>query len=214
MGRFRLVVFDVDGTVVSARSSWQFLHERLGTWDAAKKNRQRFLRGEISYDEWAKLDASLWKGVSLRKVCGLLDSIPLMKGAKETLKTLRNCGVKVALLSAGVSLLAERIHREIGVDFFLANELEVLSGYLTGNVRVNLAINSKHYGLERVMGKFSVTADQCVAVGDDETLIPVFKIVAKAIAFNAVSKAVEKNAHVIIRKRDLREVLPHVLRKH
>jgi len=211
MNEIRLVVFDVDGTLTLVRSSWQCLHECLGTWDIGKQNRHRFFRGEISYNEWAGLDASLWRGIPVHKVYELFRSVSLVKGVKETIETLRNYGVKVVLLSAGISFLVERIHKEIGVDFFIANELEVLGGYLTGKVKVNLTVNNKHCILQKILKRFSVSSNQCAAVGDDETLIPVFKMVARAVAFNPMSKAVKENAHVVIRKRDLREILPYVL---
>jgi len=44
MKKLRLVVFDVDGTLVKVESSWQHLHEQLGTWDRGRKYAERFLQ--------------------------------------------------------------------------------------------------------------------------------------------------------------------------
>lgn len=48
---------------------------------------------------------------------------------------------------------------------------------------------------------------------DDETLIPLFKKVDLGIAFNPKEKTVEKHADVVIKSKDLRQVLPHLLKQ-
>jgi len=53
--------------------------------------------------------------------------------------------------------------------------------------------------------------DECAAVGDDETLIPLFENVGLSIAFNPRSWVVEERADVVVKGDDLREVLPYLL---
>lgn len=33
----KLSVFDVDGTLTRVESCWQFIHEKLGTWEKGEK---------------------------------------------------------------------------------------------------------------------------------------------------------------------------------
>ncbi len=213
MKKLRLVVFDVDGTLMNAVSSWQFLHEKLGTWDKGKQYAEQFFRGAITYEDWAKQDASLWRGLKLEKVSQIIDGIPYTIGARGVVTTLRSNGFKVVLLSAGLSLVKERIEREIGVDDSLANDLKVEKGFLTGEVKVNVAIDNKDTVLLRMLKKFNLGIDECAAVGDDETMIPLFEKVSLPIAFNPRSWAVEEKAKVVVRSDNLREVLPHLLDK-
>ena len=56
MQKLRLIVFDVDGTLLKVTSSWQFLHEKLGTWNKGKQHAEEFYQGIITYEEWARLD--------------------------------------------------------------------------------------------------------------------------------------------------------------
>jgi hypothetical protein len=63
----RLAVFDIDGTLRRVRDPWVHLHKHLGVADRACEFIPRWQRGEISYDEWARLDASLWRGVGLQQ---------------------------------------------------------------------------------------------------------------------------------------------------
>jgi len=211
--KLRLVVFDVDGTLTKVVSSWQFLHERLGTWDKGKQYAEQFFRGGITYEDWARLDASLWRGLKLGRVRQIVDSIPYTDGAQDVIATLRGNGFKVVLLSAGLSLVTERIEREIRLDGSLANKLKVENGLLTGEVKVNVSVDNKDTVLLRMLKKFNLGIDECAAVGDDETLIPLFEGVSLSIAFNPRSWVVEEQADIVVKSDDLREVLPYLLGK-
>ena len=211
MKKPKLVVFDVDGTLTKFVSSWQFLHEKLGTWGKGKQYAEQFFRGAITYEDWARLDASLWRGLKLESVRQIVDSIPYTYGAREVITTLRRNGFKVVLLSAGLSLVTERIDREIGVDASLANELKVENGFLTGEVKVNVSVHNKDMILLRMLKKFNLGVDECAAVGDDETLIPLFEKVGLSIAFNPRSWVVEEQADFVVKSENLREVLPFLL---
>ena len=211
--KLRLVVFDVDGTLTKVVSSWQFLHERLGTWDKGKQYAEQFFRGVITYEDWARLDASLWRGLKLGRVRQIVDSIPYTNGAQDVIATLRGNGFKVVLLSAGLSLVTERIEREIRLDGSLANKLKVENGLLTGEVKVNVSVDNKDTVLLRMLKKFNLGIDECAAVGDDETLIPLFEGVSLSIAFNPRSWVVEEQADIVVKSDDLREVLPYLLGK-
>ncbi|KPV63715.1 MAG: Phosphoserine phosphatase [Candidatus Bathyarchaeota archaeon BA2] len=207
----RLVVFDVDGTLTKVTSSWQFLHEKLGTWDKGRQYAEQFSRGAITYDYWARLDASLWTGLKLETVQKIVDGMPYTDGAREVITTLRSRGLKVVLISAGLSLVTERIKKEIGVDDSLSNDLKVENGFLTGQVEVKVSVHNKSAVLGRMLGKFNFGMDECAAVGDDETLIPLFERVGFSIAFNPRSLVVEERADVVVKGDDLREVLPYLL---
>ena len=212
MNQFKLVVFDVDGTLMKS-FSWQCLHEALGTWNRGKKYFEQFFRGDITYEEWACLDAALWRGQPLEKIRQIVDAMPYTDGAREVLTTLRKKGFKVVLLSAGLMHVTERIRKEIGVDAALANELIVKNGFLTGGVKVNVSFNNKDKALHPILKKFNAEMNDCIAVGDDETLIPLFEKVRLAIAFNPRSKKVEKHADIVVKSDDLHDILPHILNK-
>jgi len=209
--RLRLVVFDVDGTLTKVASSWQFLHENLGTWDKGKRYAEQFFQGAITYEDWARLDASLWTGLKLEIVQKIVDGMPYTRGVREVITTLRRGGLKVVLVSAGLSLVTERIKREIGVDDSLANDLKVEKGFLTGQVEVNVSVGNKDAVLGRMLEKFNLRMDECAAVGDDETVIPLFERVGFSIAFNPRSWVVEERADVVVKGDDLRKVLPYLL---
>lgn len=207
----KLVVFDVDGTLMNSHSSWQFLHEALGTWDKAQKYSELFFRGRINYEEWARLDASLWRNLPLKQVKQIIGTMLYVDGAKETIAILREKGFKVFLLSAGLSLVTERIDKEIGVDGYLANDLIVKKGFLTGEVKVNVSFYTKDKVLNRILPMWNLKMEDCISVGDDPTLIPLFKKAGLSIAFNPTDREIETYADVVVKSKNLRHILPYVL---
>ena len=206
----KIVVFDVDGTILQT-FSWQYIHQNLNTWTQARNYYNKFFSNQINYEEWAQLDANLWKNQPLTRINQIIDQMPYTKGAKETIATLKGEGIKIFLLSAGLTRVAKKVQKETNADGYLANTLGVRNGVLTGKVEVNVSFNDKDKYLPTILKKFGFSSHECAAVGDDLTLIPLFKKVKLAIAFNATDENVEKHAHITIKSHDLRHVLPHIL---
>ena len=107
--------------------------------------------------------------------------------------------------------MTDRVSREMKVEGCYANELIVRDGFLTGDVRVNVSFKNKDGVLNTVLQKIGLALDECSAVGDDETMIPLFDSVGFGIAFNAGTQTVEEHADVVVRGDDLRSVLSHLL---
>ncbi len=207
----RLVIFDVDGTILQVYS-WQHVHQELGTWSQAKKHKQRFFRNRITYQEWARLDTALWKNQQVTRIRQIISRIPYTPGAKQTLKTLKRRGIRTYLLSAGLTQAAEKIQKETeAVDGYTANILKAKDGVLTGQVKVNVAYNSKDKHLHRILRQFNLKPEACATIGDDPSLVSLFRKVALTIAFNPTDDTVSEHADVVVNSRDLREVLPHIL---
>jgi len=214
MSKFKLAVFDVDGTLTRVKSCWQFIHEKLGTWEnGGRENAKLYFNGEISYNDWAQMDAALWKGISLAKIEEIIADIQLADGIKEVFEFLKRNRIKIVLLTAGLTLLAKRIDKEFSVDFYVGNELEVENGKLTGRVKVKVSLENKGEILNGILEKFGVKPKECLAVGDDETMIPVFRKVGLSIAFNPQSSKVEKHAKITVKAKSLREIISQI-QKH
>ncbi len=208
----KLAILDIDGTILQT-ASWQYIHQSLKTWSHAKEYRNQFFQNKISYEKWAELDAALWKNQPSGKIDKIVKQMPYTRGAEQTISSLKQEGVKTYLLSAGLTQVARRIHEETGSDGYIANTLKISEGFLTGEVEVNVSFNNKDKHLCDILKKFDLSADECAAVGDDPTLISLFKKVGLAIAFNPTDESVEKHAHIIVKSNDLRSILPYILKR-
>ncbi len=206
--KYRLVIFDLDGTLTEVASIWRYLHERLGTLDAAKRSAEKFRRGEIDYKTWAREDAQLWKGLDYDTISRMMDAIRYVKGAEEVIGSLKTAGIRVGIVSAGLSLLADRVMRELGTDFAMANELLFRNGMASGDVKVNVSLANKEEIIREMAFRTGCDLRSCVVIGDNVQDIP--EEAGLRIAYNPTNVAVSNKADIVI-TGDLREILRYVL---
>ena len=207
----KLVVFDLDGTLTTHNSSWWRLHEVFGTQEQGGKYYDEYFAGNLSYQEWAELDAGLWKGRSLDEVQKIVDETKLMPGAVEVVNNLKLNGIDVAILSGGIDILAEQIADRVGIKYVLVNKIAHNNGRITGEVEVLVGWGGKAKEIEQISDDFNVPLSEIAFVGDGKNDIPVFSVVGLSIAFNPETEEVANAASVVVRDKDLHEILPFIL---
>lgn len=207
----RLVVFDVDGTLTSHSSIWWRLHEHFGTETEGREFYKQYFAGEITYNQWADLDASLWKGQTLDDVMKVVEETELVPGAKETIDQLKDAGIKVAILSGGLDILANHIARRVGVEYVLTNRLLHRNDRLTGEVESRVGWGEKVQEIRKICSHFGVSLTETAFIGDGRNDLSVFDMVGLSIAFMPEDDEVAEAAMVAIRRNDLREILSHIL---
>jgi phosphoserine phosphatase len=209
MTKFKLALFDLDGTLTTERSAWEYIHRRLGVWNGkAEKFQEAYLRGEISYDEFCRLDAAIWKGMKVSMIREILRQIPLQPGAGELISYLQEKGVSLGIISSGLSFLAERIKEDFGFDYAVANELQAEDGILTGGIRIHVHYDQKAEWVEFARQTFQVQREEIFAVGDSAGDIPMFRACGLSIAFNCHSPHLASIATICISESDLRHLIP------
>jgi phosphoserine phosphatase len=210
----KLVVFDVDGTLTYHTSIWWRLHEAFGTQDEGRVFFDKYFAGEITYKQWANLDASLWKGRPLSRVMEIVRSTELVTGAKETIKSLKQTGISVAILSGGIDLLADDVAHRVGIDYVLTNKLRHSDGVLTGEVDVHVEWGQKVSNIKQVADHFGVALRETAFVGDGLNDISVFRRVGLPIAFRPERQEVADAAQAVVRDEDLRGILEFIEPPH
>ena len=120
----------------------------------------------MTYTEWAEADAKCWSGISLAQLEDALDKIPLRRGAKKLFQTLKNRGVNTVILSAGLSILANKAREELDADLAIANDLISRDGQLTGEIKVNVSISEKMNLVKQMAALFDIQCNQIALVGD------------------------------------------------
>jgi phosphoserine phosphatase len=203
-----MVVFDLDGTLTYVDSLWRYLHEAFGTWSQGKEAAGRYRNGEISYKEWAETDARLWAGVSVPEVTSILEKIQYREGARDVFNELRRRGVKIVILSAGLSILADKAAKDLGADLAFANELQTVDGRLTGEINVKVAVNEKHEITQRIASSLDISLREVALVGDrgfdlanEECL---------RIAFMPKDEVAKRRADVVIEDENLKAILQYL----
>lgn len=213
----RIVVFDCDGVLVDSVSSWKTLHDHFGTDNDV--NLQRFIRGEISDVEFMQLDIQLWKSVQkdihrddlFRAYAG----IKLMPGARETITALREHGIFIAIVSAGVDIFVQSIAGMLKVDDWIANGLEFDDdGFLTNDGVCRLHATKKGSIIEKLLKMNDFEAHECVSVGDSEMDLSMMVDGSRFIGFNPTressTKAFESADVPIVKEKDLSGILSYL----
>jgi len=186
------VFFDVDGVLTDVKSSWKYIHEKLGVIKEADKYKEAFSKGEITYEEWMRLDTELWirtLGGKLHRsqLIKILSDIKPRNGMKELFIWLHKNNIKIALISCGVEPLVERMARELGADMWIAPRLRFdKRGYLIpGGIPIPAprGYRSKGWAVKRVAWELGVSLERTAYIGDDVWDIEAFKTVAYPIAF-------------------------------
>ncbi len=207
--KIRLVIFDLDGTLTPVDSLWRYLHDAFGTWDLGKVAAQKYRRGEISYTEWAEIDAGYWAGIPLAQIGKIIEQIPYREGVREVFRELKHRQVKTAILSAGLSLLADKAARELSADFAFSNELQTNDGYLTGRIIVKVAVNDKKRIIEQIAAQLDVPLSEVALVGDrandleDEQCL--------RIAFKPKDEVARQESDFVVEDDDLSKVLEYLV---
>ncbi|MFQ5710931.1 MAG: HAD-IB family phosphatase [Candidatus Geothermarchaeales archaeon] len=164
----KLIAFDLDGTLVRETSSWGKIHEHFGTVESEEKSLQEYTDGRISYEEFMRRDIDSWpKPLHIDDISRILMDYELEEGVEETIKKIKRMGLKTALISAGIDLLAEEIARILDIDHFIANGLETgKDGFLTGEGIMRVDPLKKHEALEKLIHDLGIRLEDVVAVGD------------------------------------------------
>jgi phosphoserine phosphatase len=209
----RLVIFDCDGVLADADSSWEFVHNAFGTNN--QSSLLAYLQGDFDDWEFIRRDVRLWtKGtekVPASQIRAILDHIPIMTGAVQTVSALRSRGIRTAIVSAGMNMLTERVALQTGVDINLSNGVLVdEDGFLTGEGFVNVPVKDKGFAVRKLLAELGYQKCECAAVGDRGIDCGMFDHVGLKIAFNPADEEVCDNADVVIREKDLREILKYV----
>ena len=208
----RLAIFDLDGTLKQARDPYVYLHQRLGTWEAAQAFFAQGISGQLKYDDWLRLDAALWKGVSRATMEGLFRENPYLPGAREAVRALRQAGAQVALVSTGLNIHAELVQAELGVDRIFANEILFQDGQATGEARTRVPEGGKGQIVEQLQAELGLDPGDCLAVGDSRSDAAMFDRVRIGVAVNPACDSVRAAAGLVIERPDLRPLLPRLRR--
>ncbi len=205
MAKIKLIAFDLDGVLVDGHGSWNEVHLGLGTIKHSEKNKAEYNLGRINFDEWARRDAELWRGVEISRIEEILNRVPLMNGASKTMDALRD-KCRLVIISGGLQTLADRIRGELGMNHAVANELVVNKGKVCG-ITTKVGFDDKPWVLKKIASRYRVPLKQCAAVGDYLNDIPMFRVAGLSIAFNPYTDEVAENADEAVYEKNLARIL-------
>ena len=183
----KAVCFDCDGVLVDTISSWRIIHDHFGTNSGEMLD--RFLRGEVTDEEFMGDDIRLWKSVQSQihrdELMRCFQGIKLMPGARELVQALQSRGVLVAIVSAGVDLLIGSIAQMLNVDDWVSNGFRYDDdGFLLDEGEVRVPAHHKDDMISKMARIHNLDPSEIVSVGDNHTDLSMMIPGSSFIGFN------------------------------
>lgn len=209
----RLVAFDMDGTLVDVVSSWAFVHGHFG--ENNDEALRAFMNNEIDDEEFILRDLKLWHRhaprITTRDLHEILRGVPLMPGARELMAALRERGLITAIVSGGLSELADRLREDLRMDHSLANGFFTDGEGALVRGRIVVPVKRKYEVLRGLQERLNVTAEETASVGNSEIDVGLFRASRIGVAFCPQDETVVAAASVVVPHKDLRNVIPILL---
>ena len=202
----RLVCFDMDSTLIQTEVIDE-LAELAGVGAEVRAITESAMQGEIDFNESFKKRMKLLKGLKEEVLQDVAKNLPITKGARRLIDTLKKYGFKTAILSGGFTYFGNYLQKELGIDYVYANELEIIDGELTGHYLGDIVDgNKKAEYLKEIANKEGLNISQTIAIGDGANDLAMLNLAGLGIAFHAKPK-VKDNAQSAISSIGLDGVL-------
>jgi phosphoserine phosphatase len=208
----KLVAFDMEGCLTADPTVWELMHRQLGTWQShGLPYWHRYLAGGLHYDEFARMDVAVWRGAPEAVLREAARQVPLMPGCAEALRELRRAGLRLALISNGLTCVAEQFQRDFGFTHVFANTALSRDGTLTGELDLSVPYEHKGLVLARIAAELGLGRDEIASVGDSAADVAMFAGSAVSIAVQPRDPAVAASATHVIADHNLLQVVSIVL---
>ncbi len=198
-----LAIFDVEGVIYDAEYL-PLLAEKVNKenkiWEITKKG----LEGKIDWVEGLKQRVELLRGMDYDTCIQVANSLPIMIGAREACRTLKDAGWKLMAVSGGFTIITDRLKKELCLDFVYSNELVFKDGKLD-DVIVNVDSDKAKSAIIKIR-EWDEKKENITTVVDGANDVKLFDISGFGIAFRA-QDIVKDLATVTLDEKDLSKIV-------
>ncbi|SVB47180.1 uncharacterized protein METZ01_LOCUS200034, partial [marine metagenome] len=198
-----LAIFDVEGVLYDAEYL-PILAEKVNKekeiWEITKKG----LEGKIDWVDGLKERVQLLNGIDYDTCIQIANSLPIMTGAKEACRALKDAGWKLMAVSGGFTIITDRLKKELGLDFVYSNEL-VFKDDKLDNVIVNVDADKAKSAMIKIR-EWDEKKENITVVVDGANDVKLFDIAGFGIAFRA-QDLVRDLATVTLDEKDLSKIV-------
>ena len=202
-----LVVFDVDSTLIQDEVI-ELLAEVAGKRAEVAEVTERAMRGELDFAESLRERVATLAGLPESVFKDVYDRIRPTVGVEDAIAAIHAVGGKVGAVSGGFTEILAPLAARLNLDYYRANDLEVVDSKLTGRVLGRIIDRvAKAEALQEWAQLSGTPLDRTVAVGDGANDLDMMAVAAIGVAFNA-KPIVREKADVVIERQDLRDLIP------
>jgi phosphoserine phosphatase len=187
----KIVVFDVESTLIEASCLRDFIEKMLETFDLSDGGFRPIADRKDPFQVLIE-SAPRLKGLPVAELEKFSEGLALNPGVLELIEILKSLGFKIALLSSGFDSFMKKIFEVSGPDYAFANTLKVdENGIMTGELEEPIMTGkTRNELLELIMNMENISPEQVIAVGDDSTLSRLPEDTGLTIAFRPGDRSV------------------------
>lgn len=181
----KLLIMDVDSTLIQ-QEVIELLAAYAGKFEEVAAVTEAAMRGELDFTQSLHARVAVLAGLPADVVHSVRQEVKLSEGAAGLVAAFKAAGHVVAVVSGGFNQILQPIAEELGLDYWQANELEIVDGVLTGKVLgavVDRAAKEKY--LREWAAAEGIALEHTVAVGDGANDLDMLGAAGIGVAFNA-----------------------------
>ena len=181
----KFLIMDVDSTLIQ-QEVIELLAAYAGKREEVAAVTEAAMRGELDFAQSLHARVAVLAGLPAAVVDSVRAEVKLSEGAAELVAAFKAAGHVVAVVSGGFNQILRPIAEELDLDYWIANELEIVDGALTGKVLgavIDRAAKEKY--LREWAAAEGIAMEHTIAVGDGANDLDMLGAAGIGVAFNA-----------------------------
>lgn len=200
MSQPKLVVFDLDDTLITS-NTWLKFNTALGV--SKTDDDQLYIRyhqGELTYEEWLHELTSLYKleekHFTKDHVTEVLSVFDLAEGAVSAVEYLRQLSIPSAILTGSFKTTADAVAKTLGINHTIANTTCTFdtSDRLIAVESHGDEAEQKPVHLKKLLAEKNLKPSEVLVVGGGANDIPLFTYTGTGVTFSYAKPAVQQAA--------------------
>ena len=186
LSHFGLCVMDMDSTLIAIECIDE-IADMMNLKPQVAAITEAAMRGELDFPASLRKRVALLKGLDETALQRVIDErLKLNPGAVEWIAACKANNIKTMVVSGGFTPFVNHVKTLLGLDYAVANTLEIVDGKLTGNVLGKIVdATRKALELTKLRDELGLKESQSIAIGDGANDLKMMSAAGVGIAYHA-----------------------------
>lgn len=184
--QFGLCVMDMDSTLIAIECVDE-IADMMNIKPQVAAITEAAMRGDIDFTASLKKRVALLKGLDESALQRVIDErLTLNPGVREWITTCKENNIKTMVVSGGFTFFTNHVQQLLGLDYAIANTLEIVDGKLTGQLLGDIVdAQRKADELVKQRDYMGIGTNQTIAIGDGANDLKMMGVAEIGIAYHA-----------------------------
>lgn len=169
----KIAFCDLEGSLIET-GNWEKIAVAFGNSEWYSRFLEKYNEGKIGFEEGRRDLEKIWKEKKITKqqFIDALKDYKLIEGVRELIVELKNRGFRIVLLTGAISVLAELVKEDLGIDeVYCGHEFIFDSDGVFVEIKEHPEYRrgeGKVHFIKEVISKEGVKKEDCIAIGGDD----------------------------------------------